>query len=118
MSQMAFAFLEVMARERAEKAERERLESKLRNQDAILKSNVNDLPPENEEWDVIVMGIRLDRHVHGAECEKCTLGCYNHCPKSLPMHWSDMHKQYLVTKVCLKDYFAKCKEWGIKPVLE
>jgi len=58
------------------------------------------------------MGIRLSRFVHGSECEQCNLGCFNHCPSCLGMHWSDRYKQYCPIKVCLKDFLGKCKEWG------
>lgn len=113
--QLVFGFVEEIDKELADKAEAERLRSKQANQDAHLRWTANDMPPETEEWDIILMGIRLDRHVHGSECEKCNLGSYNHCPPHLPMHWSDRHKQFCLTKVCLKDFLAKCKEWGIKP---
>lgn len=116
--QLTFDFVATIDRELAEKAETERLESQQRNWDAILKSAVRDYPPENEEWDVILMGIRLAHHVHESECHRCKLGCFNHCPDALGMHWSDRYKQYTLTKVCLKDYFRWCAQHGLKHLVK
>lgn len=112
--QLSFDFVKEIDKELAAKAEADRLYWKRANQDAHLRWMSQDMPPENEEWDVILMGIRLDRHVHDSECERCNLGTYNHCPPHLPMHWSDRYNQYCPTKVCLKDFLKKCKEWNIK----
>lgn len=113
--QLVFEFVEEIDQKIAKQAEADRIEMKHRNHHAILEWHVREYPPENEEWDIILMGIRLDRHVHGDECDQCNLGYYDHCPPYLPMHWSERHKQWLLTKVCLKDFLAKCKEWGINP---
>lgn len=114
MSQLNFEFVAEMDRQLEEEREREQEESKRRNEDAILRWHVEDMPPENEEWDVVLMGIRLDRHVHGSECERCKLGCYNHCPDALGLHWSDRYEQYTYIKVCLKDYIRWCVQHGLK----
>ena len=118
MKQLAFPFVEKIDRGLAKKAEADRRDSQQRNWDAILKWHVNDYPPENEEWDIILMGIRLDRHVHENDCHRCKLGCFNHCPDALGMHWSDRHKQYCLTKVCLKDYFRFCAQHGLKHLVK
>lgn len=113
--QLAFEFVKEIDQELTKKAEADRLYWKRANQDSHLKWTSNDMPPQNEEWDVILMGIRLSRHVHGSECEGCQLDTSNHCPPYLPMHFDEIYKQYHPTKICLKDFLAKCQEWGIKP---
>lgn len=118
VKQLAFEFVATMDQELAEKREIDRREMQQRNWDAILKWNVEKYPPENEEWDIILMGIRLDRHVHESECQRCKLGYFNHCPDALGMHWSDRHKQYCLTKVCLKDYFRWCAQHGRKDLVQ
>ena len=92
--QLAFGFVAVMERDLAEKAEAERRESRQRNADGHLQWNVEHDPPENEEWDIILMGIRLCRHVHEFECERCKLGCFNHCPDALGTYWDPLYKEY------------------------
>lgn len=114
-NQMVFDFIEVMDREQAEEADRNRLYRQKRNADAILKHMVDDLPPVDAEIDVISMGIRMARHVHDDECRKCNLGTQNHCPDVLPAHW--YHGQYCRTKVCLKDYFRFCTRIGRKDLI-
>ena len=109
-TQLTLDFVGVMDHQ----AELWRQGSKRRNWDAQLKSCVDAYPPENEEWDVILMGIRLARHVHFSECEGCKLDTTNHCPDALGLHWSDRAKQYTVIKVCLKDYFRWCVQHGLK----
>lgn len=114
-AQIAFPFLQEIDKDQAEKAEQDRLYWKRRNNQAILESHVRDMPPVSGEWDVILMGIRLARHVHPDECERCNLGHYNHCPPHIAMHWIDDYGgQWTFTKVCLKDFLRKCMEWGIK----
>lgn len=103
MGQLAFSFVGEIDRELAEKAEADRRDMQQRNWDAILKWHVEEYPPEKEEWDIMLMGIRLSRHVHDSECQRCKLGCFNHCPDALGM-----------IKVCLKDYFRWCVQHGLK----
>ena len=112
--QLIFNFVPVMDRELAKKVEAEDLDSKQRNADGHLKWNVEYYPPTNEEWDVILIGIRLCRHVHDFECQRCKLGCFNHCPDALGTYWDPLHKQYNPIKVCLKDYFRWCAQHGLR----
>lgn len=118
LEQLAFSFVQEMDQKLAEKAEADQHDMQQRNWDAVLKWHAEEYPPENEEWDVIQMGIRLDRHVHESECQRCKLGCFNHCPDALGMHWSDRYKQFTFTKVCLKDYFRWCAQHGLKHLVE
>lgn len=112
--QLTFDFVPMMDRELAEKQEREKIESRQRIHDSWLHSAVEDLPPTKEEWDVILMGIRLCRHVHPNECEGCKLACSNHCPDALGTYWDDTYKTWNPIKVCLKDYFRWCARHGLK----
>lgn len=112
--QLAFGFVAVMERELSEKQEQEELERKRRIKDSWLHSAVEDLPPTSEEWDIILMGIRLCRHVHPSECEKCKLDRCNHCPDALGTCWDDTYKQYIPIKVCLRDYFRWLAQHGLK----
>lgn len=71
-----------------------------------LKSIWERYPPTAEEWEIIISGIRLCRFVSDLECEGCKLSYKDHT-----IGWQ------FPTKICLKDYSRKCKEWGIKPRL-
>lgn len=113
-AQLTFNFVALLDRELAEKAELDRRESKQRNADAILKSIVEHYPPTSEEWDIILMGIRLCRHVHDFECQRCKLGRFNHCPDALGVYWDPLYKTYNPVKVCLKDYFRWLAQHGLK----
>lgn len=112
--QLAFGFVATMEREHAEQVEAGRRESRQRNADGILHWAVEEMPPESEEWDVILMGIRLCRHIHPFECERCRLGCFNHCPDALGTYWDPLYKTDNPIKVCLKDYFRWCAQHGLK----
>lgn len=114
IKQLTFEFIPNLDRELAEKAEADRRDSKKRNADAHLAWCVEHYPPTSEEWDIILMGIRLCRHVHDSECERCKLATYNHCPGALGVYWDDVHKQYNPVKVCLKDYFRWLAQHGLK----
>jgi hypothetical protein len=74
--------------------------------DSLLKTMVEQYPPSAYEWDIMLMGIRIDRFVSNLECEQCPFG-----PRDHTVGW------LFETKVCLKDYYRKCREWGIKPVV-
>ena len=101
--QLCLAFIPEMEREAEEKAKQERIEFQERVKDGWLHSAVEHYPPTAADWDVILMGIRLSRHVHHNECERCKLGPYNHMPRML---WP--------AKVCLKDWFRWCGRHGFK----
>lgn len=114
IEQLPFDFITVLDRELAEKRKADQHESRQRIHDSWLHSAVEDLPPMPEEWNVILMGIRLSRHVHHSECERCKFGPYNHCPDSLGTYWSGTHNQYIPIKICLKDYLKWCARHGLK----
>lgn len=114
MPQLTFDFVPLMDKELAEKRAQEEAESRQRNQDAWLHHAVEEMPPTTEEWEVILMGIRLSRHVHHSECERCKLGPYNHCPDALGSYWEDTYKCWCPIKICLKDYFRWCAHHGHK----
>ena len=69
-----------------------------------LRSMVERYPPTAEECDIMLSGIRLCRFVSNLECESCNFACEDHT-----VDW------LFNTKICLKDYHRKCKEWGMKP---
>ena len=72
-----------------------------------IKRCLQQYPPKPEEWDIMLTGIRIDRFVNNyEECQRCNLGPHDHT-----VGW------LFPTKVCLKDYYRKCKEWGIKPYI-
>lgn len=112
--QLTFDFVPVMDRELTEKRKQEEIEHKRRIEDSWLHSAVEDLPPRAEEWDVILMGIRLSRHVHDSECQRCKLGPYNHCPRGLGSFWEEAYNCWCPIKVCLKDYIRWCVQHGRK----
>jgi hypothetical protein len=85
---------------------------KMETYDSWMRRAVEDMPPVNEEVDVYFMGIRMARHVHNSECQRCQLGPYNHCPDALGMHWYEAAKQYCPIKVCLRDWFKWCAKHG------
>jgi hypothetical protein len=114
MPQLYFDFIPVMDQELAERRRQEAIESKRRIQDSWLHSAVEDLPPRPEEWDVILMGIRLSRHVHHSECERCKLASRNHCPRGLGSFWEEAYSCRCPIKVCLKDYIRWCVQHGHK----
>ena len=106
MQQRAFSFIEELDRQSAANKETEARRMHQLRAASHLKHCMEYYPPLNEEWDVILMGIRLCRFVSELECKGCELGYYDHT-----VGW------LFPTKVCLKDYSRKCKEWGIKPIL-
>lgn len=114
MVQLRFDFVAEIEKEHAEKVELERKESCRRIQNSWLHSAVENLPPRTEEWDVILMGIRLSRHVHHSECERCKLGPHSHCPRGLGSFWEEAYKCWCPIKVCLKDYIRWCVQHGHK----
>lgn len=113
-SQLCLGFIAEMDRELKEKRERERIEFQERVKDGWLHSAVENYPPTAAEWDVILMGIRMCRHVHHSECERCKLGPYNHCPDALGTYWDETYRTWIPIKVCLKDYFRWCAQHGLK----
>lgn len=70
---------------------------------SLLRSMVRTYPPSSEEWDIILMGIRIDRFVSNLECAKCGLDTKDHTVGNLFTQWS--HNQYCPIKICLKDYY-------------
>jgi hypothetical protein len=114
MPQLYFDFIPVMDQELAEKRKQEAIESKRRIQDSWLHSMVENHPPRTEEWDVILMGIRMSRHVHDSECKRCKLDSRNHCPRGLGSFWEEAYKCWCPIKVCLKDYIRWCVQHGHK----
>lgn len=103
-----------MDRELAERRKQEEIERKQRIKDSWLHSAVEDLPPTAEEWDIILMGIRLSRHVHHSECERCKLACSSHCPDALGTYWDSTYRTWNPIKVCIKDYYGWCARHGLK----
>ena len=72
-----------------------------------IKWCLESYPPAPEEWDIMLMGIRISRFVNNyEECRHCNFGPHDHT-----VGW------LFPAKVCLKDYYRKCKEWGIKPYI-
>ena len=78
-------------------------EDKRRHQEAILHAMVESYPPDAEECDIMLSGIRLARFVGEWECEGCGLSSHDHT-----LGWM------FNTKVCIKDFMAKCKKLGMK----
>ena len=96
MPQLQLPFVEGMDRQLA--IDRAAAEKK-RHEDwaaALLRSMVERYPPTSEEWDVMLMGIRLARFVSHLECEKCGLDTKDHTVGNL----FGGH-----IKICLKDYY-------------
>lgn len=118
MEQLAFGFLADVDKEFTEKQERERIESRQRNEDGHLDWTVNNMPPLPEEWNIILMGIRLCRHIHPRECHGCKLDTSNHCPEALGNYWDEVYKTDNPIKVCLKDYFDWCARNGRKDLIK
>lgn len=112
--QLRLGFMPEMDRELAAKREQERKDFIRRQQDSWLHSNVEKLPPTPEEWDVILMGIRLCRHVHDSECQRCKLATENHCPAAVGTYYDEYYRTWNPIKVCLKDYFRWCAQHGLK----
>lgn len=115
--QLTLPFIKVMDRKAEKKARRDREREKKRWADGLLKHMVEDLPPINEEVDVLLMGIRMSRHVHEFECQRCKLGCWNHCPTPLGNHLTD-YNGYCPIKVCIKDYFRWLVHHGYKAYVQ
>jgi hypothetical protein len=87
----------------AELEEQYKAESHRCHQEDILRSMVRGYPPSSEECDIMISGIRLARFVGEWECENCGLDCQDHT-----LGWM------FNTKICIKDFAAKCKRLGIK----
>ena len=98
-SQLPLAFLAGM--DQSARLAKKRMQ--LRNSVAILKAHVEQYPPTAEEWDIMLGGIRLARHVGEWECRKCSLGSTDHS-----LGW------VFPTLVCLKDAYRRgCRqEWN------
>ena len=105
--QIPFPFVAELDKQLAADREREREYSKRGNSADRLKSWLEEYPPTAYEWDIMTMGIRLCMFVDDyLECQRCNLGPHDHT-----VGW------LFKTKICLKDYYRKCKEWGIKPYI-
>ena len=105
--QMPLSFLAELDKQLAAEQEREREYWARVHAESHIKWCLQQYPPKPEEWDIMTMGIRLCRFVNDhLECHRCNLGPHDHT-----VGW------LFPTKICLKDYYRKCKEWGIKPVI-
>ena len=62
-------------------------------------------PPSSQEWEIIVMGIRIDRFVSPLECRECSLDTKDHTVGNLFWHWIPAYECGGPIKICLKDYY-------------
>ena len=72
---------------------------------SLLRSMVKWYPPCSEEWDIMLMGIRLSRFVSNLECEKCGLDTKDHTVGNMFWHWIPAYQTGGPIKICLKDYY-------------
>ena len=72
---------------------------------SMLMSAMRTHPPRAEEWDVMLLGIRLDRFVSNLECEKCGLATKDHTAGFLFGYWNEPYHSESPVKMCLKDYY-------------
>ena len=79
---------------------------------SMLKSMMRTHPPRAEEWDVMLMGIRLDRFVSHLECEKCDMDTKDHTVGFLYSMWDETSRSEIPIKMCLKDYYRVRKGGG------
>lgn len=116
--QLQLGFVPALDQEIADECQRKQIEARRRNEDAQLHWAVAQLPPNPDEWNIILMGIRLARHVHLSECRSCKFGPYSHCPDALGYYWDMNHKSWLPVKVCLKDYLKWCVRHELKELIK
>ena len=103
--QLPLPFIADLDKQLAEEREREREYLNRIHAESHIKWCLEQYPPKAEEWEVMLSGIRLCRFVNTyEECQGCNLACQDHTVRWL-----------FPTKICLKDYYRKCREWGIKP---
>lgn len=104
MDQLKFTFVEEIDQELVDQKEKEHQRMKIANAASHLKSCMEYYPPDAEECEIMMMGIRLCRFVNDIECtEHCNLGSNDHT-----LGWM------FPTKICLKDYLVFCKKNGLK----
>lgn len=105
MPQMEFPFVKELDRQLADEKEAEAEHWRQVHAESHIKWCLESYPPTAEECDIMLMGIRLCRFVNSyKECQSCDLACEDHT-----VGW------LFNTKICLKDYHRKCRDWGIKP---
>jgi|GEM_PF-5822590 len=105
--QIPLPFVAELDKQLAEEQERKREYWARVHAESHIKWCLERYPPNTEECEVMLMGIRIDRFVNSyEECRRCNLGPHDHT-----VGW------LFPTKVCLKDYYRKCREWGIKPYI-
>ena len=116
--QIPFPFVAELDKQLAAEREREREYSRCRNAESHIESCLEAYPPSSAEWDIMTMGIRLCRFVNDhLECSKCGLDTRDHTVGFMFWYWSAKNEQDIPIKICLKDYYRKCKELGIKPYI-
>ena len=102
--QTKFAFLKEMDRQLAADKEAEAEYWRRTHAESFIKSCLERYPPTAEEWDIMLMGIRLARFVNSyEECRHCSLDTTDHT-----VGW------LFPTKVCVKDYRQKFRQKGGK----
>jgi hypothetical protein len=114
-NQLRFGFLDDIDREIEEQRKYEDRIFSLEVYQGWYDSACRDLPPNKIEQKYVDMGIRMSRHVHHLECLECDYDTYSHCPPDFPEMWDPHYKTYYPMKVCIRDWFGKCVEWGIVP---
>jgi hypothetical protein len=110
--QLAFGFIQAIDREQEEDQAIARRIWHLQHELYQLRSMFERYPPASHEWDIMVQGIRLARFVHGDECADCAYGSSDHIPGYLDLEHPGGN---VFSKVCIRDFFGKCVEWGIVP---
>ena len=103
MNQLPLPFVAELDKQLAEERASKREDDHRRWAADLLENMVDRDPPAPEEWDIMLMGIRLDRLVSHLECEKCNLATQDHTANWLFPYWDSEYRQTLYAKVCLKD---------------
>lgn len=112
-TQLAFDFIEEIDEEQRQELEYLRRIQALKHERSTLTDIGDWHPPRPEEWDIILMGIRLARFVRDAECHECAFPSWNHCPDLLC--GAQQSRYGSIYHVCIRDYFGKCVEWELLP---
>jgi len=73
----------------------------------ILRSMVRSHLPSSAECELMISGIRIDRFVSDLECESCNFAYEDHTAGFLFTYWSDIYRQDIPIKFCLKDFYRK-----------
>jgi len=113
--QLAFGILKEIDQELEKQRLVEQEYWKRRNAEGHIEDWLESDPPSSLEWDIMTMGIRLCRFVNSyLECSNCGLDTTDHTLGFMFWDWDPELEQDIPVKVCVKDFLAKCKEWGIK----